>query len=71
MRVCLKFCSEPQKLDKKLLGFIMYSVDYPVGEQSKEEVRVTVVILGVVNGSEVEVGLALAIAIRWIRQISF
>ena len=51
MRVCLKFCSEPQKLDKKLLGFIMYSVDYPVGEQPKEEVRVTVVILGVVNGS--------------------
>ena len=49
----------------------MYSVDYPVGEQPKEEVRVTVVILGVINGSEVNVGLALAIAIRWIRQISF
>ena len=29
----------------------MYSVDYPVGEQPKEEVRVTVVILVVVNGS--------------------
>ena len=49
----------------------MYSVDYPVDEQSKEKLRVAIVILGVVNGSEVYVGLALAIAIRRIRQISF
>ena len=29
----------------------MYSVDYPVDEQSKEKLRVAIVILVVVNGS--------------------
>ena len=50
-------------VDITLLQLVADSVDYPVGEQSKEEMRVTVVILLVVYGPEFEVGLALAIRI--------
>ena len=51
----------PVVVDITLLQLVADGVDYPIGEQPKEEVGVAVVILVVVDGSELEVGLALAI----------